>query len=239
MKRLRTLLRKTRTKLHHHGLPKLVYVGLLKAVSPWVMVLRGHYVEEVDPAFLRLPRNYSGSFLTPDALAQFTRDAEAGLPAEFVEYALRKGDKCYGFTQNGALRSYGWYANNPTRVSRDLKLHFGRQYMYMYKGFTHELHRGKRLFPLGMTQALKLYRAAGYKGMLLYVDAFNLDSLKSCARMGFHRFGSIYIARILDRYFVFETPGCARFGFRVELAGGHGSRAARFFRIVLPASSSP
>jgi hypothetical protein len=234
MSRIRALARKARTKLHHHGLPKLVYFSVLKLLSPWVMVLRGQYVEEVDPDFLRVPRNYSGRFLTPHAVAEFTRDAEAGLAEEFVEYALRKGDKCYGFTHGGALRSYGWYASNPTRISRELTLHFSRDYIYMYKGFTHELHRGKRLFPLGMTHALKLYRSCGYKGMLLYVDARNFDSLKSCACMGFHLFGSIYIAKIFGRYFVFETPGCARFGFRVELASGQGSRAPGFSRFVFP-----
>jgi hypothetical protein len=78
------------------------------------------------------------------------------------------------------------------------------------------LHRGKRLFPFGVTRALRHYRSVGYKGMLLYAEATNLDSLKSCARMGFRVFGVIYIANVLGRHFVYSTPGCSRFGFRIE-----------------------
>jgi hypothetical protein len=68
--------------------------------------------------------------------------------------------------------------------------------------------------------ALKHYRAAGYKGMLLYVDANNLSSLKSCAHMGFRVFGTVCIATILGRQLVFVSPGCARFGLRIEESSG-------------------
>jgi hypothetical protein len=218
MDHIRGLVRNARRTLRRHGLGKAAYAGLLRALGHrrWIKVLRGHYVEEVNHAFPKFPRHYAGSFLTARALAEFARDPAAHISEEFVEYALSKGDKCFGFARDGALSAYGWYATTPTRVSPDLDIHFRRDYIYMYKGYTHALHRGKRLFPLGITQALKLYRAAGYKGMLLYVDASNLDSLKSCARIGFRVFGSIYVARIFGRYFVYSTPGCSRFGFRIE-----------------------
>ena len=98
----------------------------------------------------------------------------------------------------------------------------------MYKAFTHESHRGRRLFPFGVTRALKHYCAAGYKGMVLYVDANNLDSLKSCARMGFRVFGTLYVAKLFGRYLIVATPGCARFGFRVEDVSGPARRRHGF-----------
>jgi hypothetical protein len=217
MDTIRRFLRKIRRNLRHHGVRDTLYAGLLNALQHyrWLKVLRGHYAEEVQPTFLAFPERYAGAFLSPRALAEFTQDEHAGIPGEFVQYSLGKGDKCYGFTYNGELKAYGWYATTPTRVSPELTLHFSRDYIYVYRGYTNELHRGKRLFPIGMTRALKHYRSAGYKGMLLYVDAHNLDSLKSCARMGFRSFGSIFIAKILGRYFIYASPGCARFGFRV------------------------
>ena len=181
-------------------------------------------MEEVNPAFLGFPRDYAGAFLTPRALGEFARDREAGISEEFLQYSWSKGDKCYGFTHNGALRAYGWYATTPTRVSPGLRVHFSRDYIYMYRGFTNASHRGKRLFPCGMTRALRHYRAAGYKGMLLYVDARNLDSLKSCARMGLRVFGSVYVATVFGRHFIYASPGCARFGFRIEDASDADGR---------------
>jgi len=213
---------KLRRTLRHHGLAGTGYVILLKVLGHqrWLNVLRCHYLEEAGPAFLQPPPGYAGSFLSPREVAEFTRDPEASMAEEFAGYALAKGDKCYGFVHDGSLIAYGWYASTPTRVTRDLRLQFGRDYIYMYKAYTHESHRGKRLYPSGVMLALKHYRAAGYKGMLLYVDANNLDSLKSCARMGFRVFGTVWIATIFGRQLVFVSPGCERFGLRVEALSG-------------------
>ena len=219
MNAIKRRFRKLRRKVRHHGLWRVMYVAVLTAVGHhrWLRVLRGHCVEEVNGHFLQAPSEYAGSFFAPRAIEEFARDPETELSGQFVQNALHKGDKCYGFTRDRALKAYGWYASNPTRISPELRLHFSRAYIYMYKGFTHEMHRGKRLYPAGMSRALRHYRAAGYKGMLLYVDANNLDSLRSCARMGFRIFGSIYVAKLFGRYFIFESPGCAPFGFRLEV----------------------
>ncbi len=190
----------------------------------WFQVLRGHYVDEINPAYLDIPAPYAAAFHPPRALEEFARDPHTGFSEQFVRQALAQGHKCYGFAHDGALRAYGWYATNPTPVSPELQLHFSRGYVYLYKAFTHEAHRGRRLYPRGMTRALRHYRSIGYKGMLAYVDATNLNSLKSCARTGFRVFGSIYVVKLFGRHFSWSSPGCGRFGFRVEPA----SADARF-----------
>ena len=146
------LIGKVRRTLRHHGVAGTGYVVLLKLLGHqrWFNVLRCHHLEEVNPAFLQAPPRYVGRFLSVRALTEFTRDPEASISDEFAGYALVKGDKCYGFLAEGSLRAYGWYAATPTRVSPDLTLHFSRDYIYMYKAFTHESHRGQRLFPLGV-----------------------------------------------------------------------------------------
>jgi hypothetical protein len=85
----------------------------------------------------------------------------------------------------------------------------------MYKGFTGRDYRGQRLHAIGMTRALQHYLDGGYGGIVSYVESTNFDSLKSCARMGYRVFGSIYAVELLGRWFAFSSPGCARFGFRV------------------------
>lgn len=217
MYRIAHLVNAALRKVRRHGVCGVLYVGLLYALGygRWFKLLRLHYIEQVNPAFVDVPAPYAATFFTKGALAEFARDPRGGFSEPFLHYALAKGDKCYGFTHDGALSAYGWYATTPTRVSPELTLHFGRDYIYMYKGFTHERHRGKRLYPIGMTRALRHYRAVGYTGMLNYVEATNLDSLKACARAGFQVFGSIWVVKLLGRYFTYSTPGCARFGFRI------------------------
>ena len=224
------LIRKARRKVLYHGLRNAAWLVVLKALGcdRWLSVLRGHFIEEVDPAFLQDPEGYAGGFIGERALDAFAGDPETALSAEFVRYALAKGDKCFAFVHHGSLRAYGWYATTPTRVSPDLRIHVARGYVYMYRGFTHASHRGRRLFPTGMTRALRHFRSVGYKGMLLYVDANNLDSLKSCARMGFRAFGTVFIATILGRQLVCASPGCARFGMRIEDTSGEAQISRTF-----------
>ncbi|HEY1286709.1 MAG TPA: hypothetical protein VGF58_00175 [Burkholderiales bacterium] len=212
------LTRKVRRKVVYHGVRNAVWLALLKGLGcdRWICVLHGHFIDEVDPAFTELAEGYAGSFIGERALEAFICDPEMALSAEFVRYALGKGDKCFGFVRDGALRAYGWYATTPTRVSPELKIHFARGYVYMYHGVTHASHRGRRLFPAGMARALRHFRAIGYKGMLLYVDATNLDSLKSCARMGWRVFGTLYVVRLFGRNLVYRSPGCSRYGFGLE-----------------------
>jgi hypothetical protein len=54
--------------------------------------------------------------------------------------------------------------------------------------------------------------------MVSYVESTNFDSLKSCFRMGYRVFGSIYVIRLFGRAFAFSSPGCGPFGFRLEIA---------------------
>ena len=86
----------------------------------------------------------------------------------------------------------------------------------MYKGFTSLAHRGQRLHAIGKTHALRHYVAKNYRGLISYVESTNFESLRSNARMGYEIFGSIYVVRIVGRYFAVSTPGCWRFDFRLE-----------------------
>jgi len=212
------LTRKVRRKVVYHGMRNAMWLARLKGLGcdRWVSVLRAHVIEETDPAFLQDPAGYSGGFVGKQALEALVREPETALSAEFVRYASAKGDKCFGFVHDGALRAYGWYATTATRVSPELRIDFARGYVYMYHGFTHASHRGRRLFPTGMTRALRHWLSVGYKGMLLYVDATNLDSLKSCARMGWRVFGTAYVVKLFGRSFVYCSRGCGRYGFKLE-----------------------
>jgi hypothetical protein len=93
----------------------------------------------------------------------------------------------------------------------------------MYKGFTAERYRGRRLHAIAKSYALRHFLNRGYRGVISYVDSTNFRSLRSNARMGGAKFGSIYLVHLFGRWFTFATPGCRRFGFHIEVAAPRAS----------------
>jgi hypothetical protein len=215
------LVQKLRRKLERYGLWRTLYAIALKALNAVFVlkILRGVHVERPDASFLSCPENYSAGFLTARELREYARDPQTELSDAFLDEALMRGDQCYAIRDGQVLAAYGWYSfgNTPIGLS-DLVVSFNPQYVYMYKGFTDTRYRGQRLHGIGMSRALAHYLSSGYKGLVSYVEADNFDSLKSCFRMGYGVFGSIYVTRIFGRYVTFSSPGCKRFRFRLEHA---------------------
>lgn len=215
----RSTVEKVRVKLRRHGVLHVLHVLCMRAINQAVpfKILRGVYVEKPDAAFLAAPQWYQARFLERAELRAFAADPQNEMSPEFIDSVAAKGDECYALLQGGSLAAYGWYATTPTSIGvPHLLLRFSRDWVYMYKGFTSERHRGKRLHAIGMTRALHEYRRRGYRGLVSYVESTNFDSLKSCDRMGYRVFGSIYVGRLFGRDFAFSSPGCSRFDFRVE-----------------------
>lgn len=215
------LVHNLRRKLERHGLKHTLYAVSLRALNSVMVlkILRGVYVERPDASFLACPENYSTGFLTASELREYARDPRTELSDSFLDQALRRGDQCYAIRDGRVLAAYGWYAFGSTPVGlSDLVLNYHPQYVYMYKGFTDTRYRGQRLHAIGMSRALAHYLSSGYQGLVSYVEADNFDSLKSCFRMGYGVFGSIYVTRLCWHYVTFSGPGCKRFLFRLERA---------------------
>lgn len=191
------------------------------------MILTCLYIDTPNAEFLSLDPAYQATFLSAADLDRYVANPEYDMTERFVERELAMGHECFAIHERGTLAAYGWYATTPTHFTDDLSVRFNRRWVYMYKGFTHPAHRGRRLHAIGMTLALTLYRARGFRGLVSIVKADNAASLSSCARMGYRRFGTIYTARLgrlfgmsrlgsLNRVLVFGTPGCKAFGFRLD-----------------------
>jgi hypothetical protein len=213
------IVRKTRIRLGRYGWLSLLHLACMRLVNRIVhfRILRGLYVESVNLAFLACPPRYRGGFAARETLERFAQDPEAQLSPAFVPKALQAGDECYALCEGDQVASYGWCSTRPTPLDPDeLELHFSPDYVYRYKGFTAPRCRGQRLHAIGMTRTLRHYLGKGYRGLLCYVESTNLASLKSCERIGYRRFGSVYLVRLFGRYFSFSSPGCRRFDFRVQ-----------------------
>jgi len=215
--KLETVLRKVR----RHGVRATGYEAAIRALGAFAefKILRGVFVDRPDPAFLDCLGNVMK--VRAAALRRFAADPANELSQEFLREAAARGDQCYAICDGERLAAYGWYAFVTTPIGLPgLLLHYRPGYVYMYKGFTHDDYRGQRLHAIGMTRALRHYMASGYKGIVSYVESTNFDSLKSCFRMGYAVFGSVYVAKLFGRYWSLATPGCAEYDFRVECSAG-------------------
>jgi len=172
-------------------------------------------MDTVDKTFLE-EKNRQGRFLSARELHAFAKEPEYELAEDFLGRALARQNRCFGFVENGVLASYGWYATGPTEAGDGLVLRFDPAYAYMYKGFTHPRHRGQRLHAIGMAAALAEFTREGKKGLVSYVDASNLSSMKSCLRMGYRTFGHVLLMKTKRGVFTSATRGCQAYRFGVE-----------------------
>jgi hypothetical protein len=203
--------------MQRDGWRRSFYRVALRTVNALVFfkILRGVWVEAPDRAFCQYDERFTADFLSETVIRQFASDPENGMSRDFVDEALAKGDVCYGIMDGAVLLSYGWYSIQQTRIDPpEVFLDFNKNYVYMYKGFTHPRYRGLRLHAIGMTLALEYYRSKGSKGIVSYIESDNFDSLKSALRMGYRPFGSIYLAQVFGRTLSYSTVGCKKFGFR-------------------------
>ena len=180
-----------------------------------VKLLRAMYVTAVAPTFAAVPADLTAGFLDRDTLRRLSAHAQYDLSPGFLDVALSKGDECYAIMDGTRLAAYGWYARTPTAFSEDLEVHFDDAYVYMYKALTLDPYRGRRLHAIAKAGALAVYRARGYKGLVSYVAADNLSSLKANLRLGCIDIGGICAIRIFGKDVIFRTPGCGAFGFDV------------------------
>jgi len=180
---------------------------------------------DVNPR-LRRAGAYRAGFASPGEIFAHATSTYDMTP-EFAQEALAVGDRCFALWDGERLASFGWYSNQPTRISDGLVLHFDPEWVYMYKGFTHPEYRGQRLHGIGMSLALAAYSECGMRGLISYVKSNNFQSLRSIERMGYRIFGDIYLARVLGRPVTWATPGCRDYGFRLESAAARNTVATR------------
>lgn len=192
------------------------------------MITKCLYTDTVNPEFLRLSPEYHARFLSPSDVWRYAEDPRNDLPESFVRRALRTADQCFAILQGDTLANYSWYTKATNQFSATLLLDFDRRWVYQYRAFTLPSHRGRRLHAIGMTNALVACLERGDRGLLICVDASNKASMTSCLRMGYRVFGTMYSlapARLLGqrapkngllaRPFIYHSPGCRRFKFRL------------------------
>lgn len=155
--------------------------------------------DTVNAESATLDYDYSCRFMTMAELQACSDDPACKLPADFLEEALGRGDRCYGIFDGDHLASYGWYCfGPPNKFNDELDILFNPGWVYMYKGYTLPNYRGQKLHAVGMTRALATVTEEGHEGLISCVAAVNAPSLRSCERVGYNIFGSVKVTKWID-----------------------------------------
>lgn len=214
-------LQSLKQSLKNHGLRNTFHQVAVKVVNKffYVRILRCIVISKVKPASLIIDSKFTHGFMIKEDLLNFSAVKDNELSHDFLHSAFEKGDDCYVITDQGQLASYGWYSRGQTPTDiQNLQFCFDPSYVYMYKGLTKNSYRGQRLHAVGMSWALHKYLERGSKGIVSYVESTNLDSLKSCFRMGYEPVGSILVISLLGKVFHFPTRSCRKYNIRLQQA---------------------
>lgn len=203
----------------NHGIKKTIFIFIIKSINliANLHILTCLKISEVKPALLSLDSKYNHGFLDNKEIEEFAKNKINQLKSDFIIQALEKSDECYAITEGKTLASYGWYSREDTLTDiENYKFCFDPNYVYMYKGLTHNDYRGQRLHAIGMSWALKKYLEKEISGILSYVEAVNFDSLKSCFRTGYEEIGKIYLFSFLGLKYQYISPGCYKYSIRLK-----------------------
>lgn len=213
-------LQRLKENFKNHGLKDFLSLALVRAVNKifYFNALTGMTldVKDISKDFFEIPEGYSAKFLSAEESHAISQNPENDLPADFVDLALSKGDRCFAVLHADKLASYGWYSSRPTIFSNKWVLNFDPSWVYMYRGYTLPAYRGKRLHAIGIALALRYYSENGSKGLISYVEIANISSLKSVYRMGYKPIGHIFIVGEGSFSKSFATAGCRKLGLELS-----------------------
>lgn len=210
------IISRIRTDIQNLGVVKTGYEILMEGINVLITfrIFKAMKIETVNPKYLESSEPLEWRFIEEPVLLELAENPENKLTEDFVRNATSRGDQCYGALDNGALAACGWYSNQPTD-DNGLDVHFSRDYIYMYAGFTHPNYRGKRLHAIGMNRALREYLDRGYKGLVSHVESHNFRSLQSVYRMGYQDIGKIFVIKLGGLAWMHSSRGCREHGFYV------------------------
>jgi ribosomal protein S18 acetylase RimI-like enzyme len=206
---MRSVVQIIRHDLRFFGVTSTFHDMLIRAVNriAFCKVLKVLKADCVDPRFFKLGPEYRAQFLTRSQTIELLDEPEFEVSESFLESAWQKGDECFGIFLGATLVSFGWYSIRTTETSDDLTISVPPGHVYIYKAYTSEKHRGRRLNAIGITLAMNTYLGNGYRAILSYVESNNFSSLNSFGRIGFHEIGRLWILRVMRRTIMFPSRG--------------------------------
>jgi hypothetical protein len=155
----------------------------------------------------------------------FAGDLQNELTSEFSCRLLAGRDRCYAALIRDRLAAYIWLAsgsieaehNRGRTAASGVALSFPADAAFVYKAYTRNEYRGRRLYAALLAGAMRELSAEGVTRLITTADWTNDAALAACRRLGFVELGKI------GRY----ACGCCSLTTSPPKAHGLGIRIGR------------
>jgi len=157
---------------------------------------------------------YRHVVLDERTLLRYAANPAADMSLAFVRDAVARGDRCHAALDGDTLASYQWCSTRSTRINDRLLLTVPPGWTYKYKALTLERYRGQRLHA-HLTSFVQQEAALRDDAVFACVEINNRASLRSFARMGAVRLGTLAAISVRGRDWTYGTPGCRNRGLQL------------------------
>lgn len=140
------------------------------------------------------------------------RNQSLDINLAFVEKALARGDHCVGAVVENRIVGYTWRTIQSANVDYPIKMRFGKELYYRYKGFVLPEYRGKSIFNNIKQVAESKQLALGRTHAFGCIETHNYSSLRASEKHGDITIGySAYIeSRLISKHW--SSNGAKQWG---------------------------
>lgn len=168
-----------------------------------------------DPKLPETPDHITFRLVSPDELAETTRNPDLLLSREFVSSAAERGDMMFGAFDGNVLVSYVWRTMTPAPYSEKLWIKVPSPYCYCYNSYTLPDYRGKRLSPANHLVSDAAMTMKGYTHRVGFVSLSNYSSLAMGKYMGSGTLGYTGYIAWFGRHLSFRTRAVRKIGLEL------------------------
>lgn len=162
-------------------------------------------------------------FLSPYDVESFADDLGNELTSEFSCRLAAGLDRCYAALIRGRLAGYIWLAsgsieaehNRGRTAASGVPLSFPANAVFVYKAFTREEYRGRRLYASLLAGAMRELSADGVMRLITTADWTNAAAVAACRRLGFQELGKIGRYACGPCSLTFKPAEARRLGIRI------------------------
>ena len=158
--------------------------------------------------------------LDADELLEATRDTDLRLEEEFVEAAIRRGDRAFGALDNKRLVAYAWRSLSVAPHRHGVWVRVTRPFSYSYKAFTIRGYRGRGIAPALIMFGDVRMSAIGFSRRVGFVSPTNYPSLALGKHIHSRSVGLAGYIRGPGRPKIFHSTAVKKIGFEFYLPSG-------------------
>ena len=139
---------------------------------------------------------------------------DLGISADFLNTARKYGGRCFAAFEGQEMVAYTWRTSSMA-PHEYVGVSIAAPYVYAFKGWTLQSHKGLRLNAIVNRKANEVFRDEGFTHFLTFTSPYNQASLNAMKpEYGYERIGYAAYGMLLGKYVSFYTPKVKATSFR-------------------------